>query len=292
MAISRLCRRGVFLEPAPGVLVVAGSPNTYHQRTMVATLTIAGRGLAIAGCAARLHEVDGFTDYADVVVATPRGSRMLLGEVLTTQRREQYGPPDITKVQHIPCSSLARTVVDLARFHPERYERAADDFQRRGFSLQWLDQTIQRLPRRRGDGLDMASADLDARLRGGDVRGSWFERLVEECIASPRIPPVVRQYVVRAPDGQFVARPDLAVPSLRLAFEAQSRRFHTGPRREAFDERRDNRMGEVGWHTSYLGWADTSAPATVRRSIERTVAQRAADLGVDLRQLCRAAPST
>lgn len=286
-AIARLCHRGVFLEPAPGVLVVTGSPATYQQQVMVATLTNAGRNIAIGGCAARLHDVDGFTDHLDVLVASPRGSRLLVADATATQRRELYGPPDVIEVQRIACSSLARTVVDLARYHPDRYERAADDFQRRGFSLLWLQHTMQRLPRQRGDGLDMAIADLAVRLRGGTVRGSWFEKLVQQCIASPRIPPIEQQYEIRSASGALVARPDLAVPSLRLGIEAHSRKHHMGPRQEAFDERRDNRAAEHGWHMSYVGWADTSTPAAVRRSIERIAAQRARDLGLDLRQLCR-----
>ncbi|MDP2292657.1 MAG: hypothetical protein Q8M22_15835 [Actinomycetota bacterium] len=287
MAIARLCHRGVFLEPAPGVLVVAGSPATYEQRVMVATLTNAGRNIAIGGCAARLHDVDGFADHPDVFVASPRGSRVLLADATATQRRELYPPADVTTIQHIACTSLARTVVDLARCHPDRYERAADDFQRRGHNLIWLQHTMERVPRQRGDGLDMAFADLAARMTGGRVRGSWFEQLVEECLASPRIPPIERQYEIRSASGAFVARPDLAVPSLRLGIEAHSRKHHTGPRQEAFDERRDNRAAEHGWYISYVGWADTRTPASVRRSIERIVARRASDLGLDLRELCR-----
>jgi hypothetical protein len=104
---------------------------------------------------------------------------------------------------------------------------------------------------------------------------------------SPRIPPVVRQFAIHDDAGVFVARPDLAIPSLKIAIEAHSRKFHTGPAMEAFDERRDNRLTEIGWLTSYVGWADTSTPATVCRSIERTVATRARDLGMDLGPLCR-----
>ncbi len=75
-----------------------------------------------------------------------------------------------------------------------------------------------------------------------------------------------------------------------MAIEAHSRKHHTGPCREAFDQRRDNRLTEVGWQTAYVGWADTSAPATVCRSIERMVATRARDLCLDLADLCRSGP--
>lgn len=291
MAITRLRRRGVFLEPAPGVLLMPGAPATYQQHAYVATLAGGGRGLVLAGTSARLHQVDGFEDFEGVMVAIPQGGRMPLPDVIATQRREQYGPLDVTTVQMIPCTSLARTVADIARYHPERYERAADDFQRRGCNLLWLQHTLDRMRRQRGDGLDMAFADLQRRRAGGTVRGSWFERLAEACVASPNIPTISRQYCVYTASGEFVARPDLAVPALRLAIEADSRKHHTGPAQEAFDERRENRLAEEGWQTSYVGWADAASPATVCRSIERIVARRAADLGVDLASLCAPAAS-
>ena len=288
MVISRLVRRGVLTEPAPGVLVVGGAPTTFEQRAYVATLAGGGHGLLIGEASAGMHVVDGLVDHDDVLVAIPRGGRMPLADVTATQRRGQYVDElDVVLIDGIPCSSFARTVADLARYRPSAYERAADDFQRRGFSLEWLEQTLRRMPRRRGDGLAMAFADLELRRRGGTVRGSWFERLVELCVNSPNIPPVVRQYEVRAADGRLVGRPDLAIPSLRLAIEAHSRQHHTGPTREAFDEQRDNQLTIEGWHTSYVGWVQASARDTVCRTIERIVARRAEDLGLDLALLCR-----
>ncbi len=124
-----------------------------------------------------------------VLIAIRRGGRVLLPGVATTQTREWYDDAhDVTTIDGIRCSTIARTVADLARYHPPRHERAADDFQRRGYSLGWMEQTLDRIPRRRGDGLDRAYTDLAQRRNGGRVRESWFEQLVEQCISSPRIP--------------------------------------------------------------------------------------------------------
>ena len=281
--ISRLRDRGVLHEPAPGVLVVAGMPSTHAQRVYVATLAGGPDAIAIGTTAAWCHRLDGLERCPDISVAVPRGGRILLPDIRTRQVRERYGPFDITEVDGIPCSTLARTVCDLAWCARPLYERAADDFQRRGHSLLWLQQTADRIPRRRGDGLDLVAADIDRRLHGGRVRDTWFEELVERCIRSPRLPPLVRQHAVHRPDGTFVARVDLAFPSLRLAIEAHSRQFHTGPRREAFDQRRDNLLAEVGWDTRYVGWADaTSTPKQVCRLIERIALRRASDLGLTI----------
>jgi hypothetical protein len=287
-SLDRLVEVGVLRHAAPSVFVIRGAPRTWQQEAYVACLAAGGRGFLIGGGGARLHGVDGFITHAPILVAGPRGCRVSLPGVTLTQRLDTYDPDlDVTEIDGIPCSSFARTIADLARYHPDRYERAADDFQRRQQSLEWLAQTIERVPARRGDGRALMLDDLERRRNGGTVRGSWFERLAELCVMSPRIPPVVRQFAIHDDAGVFVARPDLAIPSLKIAIEAHSRKFHTGPAMEAFDERRDNRLTEIGWLTSYVGWADTSTPATVCRSIERTVATRARDLGMDLGPLCR-----
>ena len=160
--ISRLRDRGVLCEPTPGVLVIAGMPTTFEQRVYVATL-VGGGGLAIGGTAARLHMYDGFAQHADVHVAIRRGGKLPLADVRTSQIRERYGPADVTMVHGIPCDTAARTLCDLARFHPSMYERATDDFQRRGHSLVWLHQTVERIPRMRGDRLDLVAADIARR---------------------------------------------------------------------------------------------------------------------------------
>ena len=71
--------------------------------------------------------------------------------------------------------------------------------------------------------------------------------------------------------------------AVRLAIEAHSREFHTGPDAEAVDERRESRAKLEGWLFEYVGWHHvTRTPAQVRRYIEQLVAQRAVDLHVDL----------
>jgi very-short-patch-repair endonuclease len=122
-------------------------------------------------------------------------------------------------------------------------------------------------------------ADVQRRREGGRVRDSWFEALVERLVRSAKVPEVVRQYEIVDAQGRFVARVDLAIPSLRIAIEAHSRRFHTGPAREARDEHRDHAITGQGWVTMYLGWADTTrSPAAVIRRVEQLVAVRTSRL--------------
>ncbi len=112
------------------------------------------------------------------------------------------------------------------------------------------------------------------------MRGSWFQKLVAECLDSPLIPGLVEEYEIRDEAGRFVARCDLAVPWVRLGIEAHSRRFHFGAAAEASDEDREHQLALAGWELRYVGWtAATRTPSDVRRMVEALVARRAADLG-------------
>ncbi len=79
----------------------------------------------------------------------------------------------------------------------------------------------------------------------------------------PRLPEVVPQYEILDASGRFVARVDLAIPSVRLGLEAHSRRFHFGPEAESLDEQRDVRVAACGWELLYLGWHSTKRPSVV-----------------------------
>jgi hypothetical protein len=61
--VATALRAGWLSEPLPGVLVMTGSPSTWHQRLMVVTLGANGVAAASHRAAARLHHLDGF-DHA------------------------------------------------------------------------------------------------------------------------------------------------------------------------------------------------------------------------------------
>ena len=221
-SVSHLVERGVVTRAAPGVLVVRGSPATWEQRLLVATLSGGSDALAITESSARLHRVDGLEDIPDLRVAVAPGRRLALDGVHVSQTAHTYEACDVVTIDGIRCSGLARTLCDLAAARDARLlERAVDDYQRRGLSLGWLEWTAQRLKARGRPGIPLVLGEVDRRRVGGRVRDSWFEKLVEECIASPKIPPIERQLKIFSEAGAFIARVDLAVPAVRLVNATQ-----------------------------------------------------------------------
>jgi hypothetical protein len=188
----------------------------------------------------------------------------------------------VVRINGIWTTNLARTLCDLASVvEADALERAVDAARRSGISLLWLRQTALRLHRPGQRGTNAIFAQLDAIDPTHEVRGSWFEKLVKVLLVDPRIPPLAEQFDVRDASGDVVARPDLAIPSIRLAIEAHSRQFHFGRAAEWVDEDRDHRLAVLGWDTLYLGYQSTRRPEATAELVATAVAVRTAQLEGD-----------
>ena len=282
--LDRLRRQSVLRRALPGVDVVHGSVPTWHQRLAVVAAAVGGRAVISHRSAARLHGVDGFE--RDIIeVSVPRGSLAHIDTSVFPFTRHQvsrpWEPDDLTIVDGLSCTSIERTMVDLVDVVDRRLaERALDHFERRGHSLERLAEVAERLRRPGVRGPRFVLSEVERRLQRGAVSGSWFEKLVERCVRSPKLPEPVPQYVIRDRRGVFIARVDLAFPTLRLAIEAHSRSFHAAVSDGVIDQRRENRALVEGWQFTYIGWGDQQSPARVCRFIEQVAAVRARDLGL------------
>jgi hypothetical protein len=269
--------RGVIEEPVPGVLAFAPAPHTWHQALYIATLASGSAGVGSHRSAAAMHGVDG-VEKSVLEVSVLRGVRLRIPGVIVHQVSVPIPPEDIVEIDGIRCTSFARTLVDLASVvAPRALERAVDDFERRGFSLTWLEQVATRLHRPGQRGTKRILAEVDRRRQRGQVRGSWFEKLVEECLSSNALPPLAQQHEIRDGVGRFICRVDLAIPDVKLAIECHSRSFHTGTHAELVDQRRENRAMLEGWQFLYLGWADRKTPREARQFLEKLITRRRVD---------------
>jgi hypothetical protein len=279
--IATAVRNGWLVEHPPGVLAVTGHPDTWEQRLTLATLAGGGHGVASHRSAARLHGLDGFDCITDVEVTVDNRHRLRLPADLgaTIHHVDRLDTElDVVVLGSIPATGLARTLADLGSVcTTSEVRRALTDVRRRGSSIQWIRQTAQRCHRPGQAGTGQLLRLLDAIPHEGGVPESWFEELLAECLADPAIPPVVPQYRILDHDGSFVARVDLAIPSVRLGIEAHSRRFHFGPDAGRLDEQRDLAAAAVGWELLYLGWHAAKRPSEVRAVIRRVVDARKSD---------------
>jgi hypothetical protein len=142
--LKSLCALSLFDEPVRGVLRVRATPPTWHQQLLIATLAPPGFYAAFRA-AAFLHRLDGFHDPPTPEIIGPRGCRRIGGIDVIQHWVEPLDPDDLVVIDGIPCTGLARTVVDVCGLGDRnRSMRVFDDFERRGGSLNWLRMTTQR----------------------------------------------------------------------------------------------------------------------------------------------------
>ena len=269
--IRGLKRSGHLDEPIPGVLVVVGSPNTWQRRLEIATLGSRGLGSAGFATAATLHQMDGYRHGAVPDLLVPSWRRQL-----TPAATLHVGPfeePDFVHIDGWRCTTVARTLCDIAGADPlPKVRTAFESMWRAGVSLEWVRRTAETLDQPRRPGPSVVLELVAEAHRFEQPTGSALEVQLGEILRG--IPGLVRQHSIHGEDGEFIARPDFAVPDVRLAIEAHSRRFHFGPTATHADEDREHRMTADGWLTMYFGATSIRSPARVRSDVERTIARR------------------
>lgn len=254
-------------------------PATWRQA--LAAATVCTEAVASHRSAAALLRIDGMTRPPEQPELLCPNDRRVAIAGAQVHRTRDLPVDDITEVDGIACTTMARTLCDIAsHVDPKVLVRAVDHAQRSGASLHWLLQRSTSLSRRGRSGPPLVADLVRRRMDGYRLPESYFERLLGSCLRSPLLPGLLRQHTLCTPSGLFIARFDLALPWARLGIEAHSRSYHLGALAERYDEDRDMRAAQEGWEIAYVGFAATRAPHVVRRDIELLVARRAADLGL------------
>lgn len=280
--IATAKRNGWLNEPVPGVLTLADVRGTWHQAVMILVLAAGGHAVASHRTAARLHNLDGFdkATNATVELRVSRSFRVDVDVPCVVHHVSPFDPADVTVIDAIPCTTVARTLADLGSVihDPQQVRRALTSVRRRGVDLELLQATAERLhrPGQRGTGVLLRL--LHAIPWEGTLPATWFEELLQLCVSDPQLPDVVPQYPIRDGNGVIVARTDLGIPSVKLGLEGHSREFHWGPLAEPLDEQRDIAAALCGWELTYLGWFATKRPTEVRDIVRKLVETRRREL--------------
>lgn len=154
---------------------------------------------------------------------------------------------DMTACDGIPCTSVHRTLLDLAATVDRRtLERAVDRAEGlRLFDLRALDDVMAHNRGRRGN---RALASLLAGYREStETRSEAEERLLALVRASGLPTPRVNAWLA-LPDGGG-CRPDFLWRHARLVVEVDGRRYHATRRGFQRDRRRDRRLALAGFET-------------------------------------------
>lgn len=236
--------RGDLVPLHRGVFAVGHTALRRQGHWLAAVLACGPGAVASHRCAGALHEL--VRAAAPEVSVPGRGGRERRGFPV---HRVLLAPADLAVVEAVPCTSVARTLVDLAGDLPPRaLERAVDAAEVAGaLDLRAIDEVLERLPRPRG------VVALRAILDGGGVVRSELERRFLAVVRREGFPePVVNGHVDLG-GGRF-AEVDCLFVARRLAVELDGRRSHGTVRGFEEDRRRDAALQALGWRVVRITW--------------------------------------
>lgn len=266
-AIHRRIRSGVWTRHYRCVYGVAGAPPTSDQRALAACLAV-GRGAALshqsAGamwgwCAEPLrHHVT----VPGQVTARPNG--------IVVHRSTTLLPRDVGKLRRVPVTSPARTLLDLASMLTQaEFDQTLERAATAGCVVPARLRIRAAASRRRGA---VGPAALGRALPPAERRDSvtsWLERAVAGILRDVG-PTFVREHPVHVEGRVYYV--DFAFPHLKVAVEADGRRWHSDASAFERDRLRHNALTAGGWKVLRVTERQVRAdPARVRDRVRQVL---------------------
>jgi hypothetical protein len=274
-AWSRLVKEGQWIRVFPRVYRAAAAPPSFHQSCMAATLYGGPHSAISHGTGAVLLGIEGVS--SQIVELTVPMALTREADGLRVHRSGNLSQRDKTIAHRVVVTSRVRTIIDLAEvLNPDALEVALDSVLRLGTSVAAIESRLKVL----GDVHRPWSAplrDFLAERRGGAVRtDSGFETLLRRVLIRAGITEPLTQY--RLHDGErWIARFDLALPVLKVAFDPQGYEFHSSKKAWARDRIRQAEVASRGWLVLPVTWHELQeTPELVLRRVRRVISHRAA----------------
>jgi hypothetical protein len=251
------------------VVVSRATPDTWHRRVMIATL--ASRGVASHGTAARLHALDGFNWFDEVHVTLRYHQRRHHHPGAVTHVSRVLEPADQLVVHGIPAVIVPVALIQLADGGSDTFIKALEGAMRDGVNPAWIRQVAARYDRPSLGGTRRLVRALDERVDSTLPR-SWFQRLAARLLAEVGIETVDEHPVY---DGnRMLAQLDLAIPALRIGIECQSWQWHATPADQQRDLVRKRRLRRLGWDITDCWWSDIDRIDDLVDTLRTVIAER------------------
>ena len=251
-AVAKRAREGRLTRIHRGVYAVGHGRLTLRGHWMAAVLAYGPQAVLSHRSAAALHGIRPDNRPKTDVTLPSRSARSR--PRIDVHRSPTLEPPDLTTIDAIPCTSLARTLLDLAEVVNRRaVERAINQAEvLRIFDLRAVEEVLSRAAGRRGAGvLRSVLADY-----GGPTltKKELEERFLALCRAAGLPQPEVNEWITL--DDGIAYKIDFLWRRERLAVETDGWGSHGT--RQAFenDRRRDRLLSLAGWTVVRFTWRD------------------------------------
>jgi predicted transcriptional regulator of viral defense system len=265
--------------------MLAGRIHRIHQRVYSLTpgvMTQRGKFMAaVLACgpdAALSHRsaaylwglVDSWEAPIDVTAPNRRGRSP---EGVAAHRDGSLQPIDKTTLHGIPCTTVARTIMDFAGVEPDwRLRKAVAEAE----VLQILDKAklralLKRSRRRRG--VARLRLILDTIHPQTKRTRSELERLFLGMCAKHFVPEPEVNVWLPTPDGKRY-QADFLWRDAQLIVEADSRRFHDTDSAFVSDRKRRQQLELAGWRVSQCTWEEVERePRRLAQTVQALIAQ-------------------
>lgn len=227
----------------PGVYRFAGVPESWQQLALAACLGGAGGAIASHLTAAALASLCLPPPVPHITVATGRSASSAIAVVHRARR-----VPVETVLQSVPCTDVARTLIDCASIlGPTRLQHLVDEaFTRRLVTVrnvEWMLDATRRAPGRDGEVRLRVALEpwIDAITRDSPAENRLRILLVQWGFPEPEL-----QVPVVAADGTVLGRIDCGWSPVRVGIEYDSERHH-GESAWASDVARQRAVEAEGW---------------------------------------------
>lgn len=251
-------QRGIWRRVYRGVYVVFTGP-VGRTASLWAALLYAGPGARLSHeTAAEMLNLT--SDFAPSIhVKIPSSRRVAPAEGLVIHRSSLPVPDWPFPAGTLPHTMVEETVVDLVHAAADLDSAAhwiTGAFARGRVSEQWLSDEMASRTRLRWRGSQLSEVVAAA---AGGTHSTLEYRYHRDVVRAHGLPDADRQVTFVKPDGTPGYR-DRYYATYKLIVELDGKRYHSGERRFA-DENRDNNAAAEGAATLRFGWEDVTARA-------------------------------
>lgn len=223
--IQRRAAAGMWVPLAEGVYALRGFPRSWRGALITAVLATSGPAVVSHESAAALHGIDSFRE-GPVVLAVRHGRGRLRGLARVHQYDDMLAD-HITEGDHVPVTTVARTIVDLAAIgRPGRAGYALSDVLSAGkVTVEEVAAVYAAVNRRGKPGMRLVRSLLAQHLPGKAVPASKLERKLLRVLREGGLPRPALQYPF---PGRRHGR--VCHPGRVLRFTSETQRSRRSPR--------------------------------------------------------------
>src|SRR4051812_9483466 len=239
-----------------GVYAVGHPHLSREGRWMAATLAC-GPGAVLSHQSAAAHLGIRSTDTSRIDVSSPRRAGRAR-DGITVHSGETLGPPDVTVVREIPCTTIPRTIFDLSavlnrdalEYMLHRAEAAPSPI-----DFGELATLLDRFPGRPGTPRLRSLLGRPADITDSRAKSALERAFLSLCRGAGLPRPRVNAWVP-LPTAAGGLEVDFTWPDHMLAVETDSARFHETTRARRNDPTRDRALMLAGWRVVRYTWWD------------------------------------